>query len=245
MDAYRYFRIEARELIDELAAGLADLGRGEPTSETVGRLLRHAHTLKGAARVVAQSGIADHTHALEGLLEPFRGAGDPVPADRLEEMLGQVDEIGDLLRAIAAPATSPAGSVSSPAAGPAVGSAAGPAARPVALPATDPPMAAQSLAPEATTVLVPSPRTETAVEVRADPARTARASLAEIDAVIDGVGRSRAHLGRLRDCLVRAAALSERIGVTDDDVRDEFDRLRRDLGAGADRMERDLREVHD
>jgi two-component system chemotaxis sensor kinase CheA len=256
MDAYRYFRIEARELIDELAAGLADLGRGEPTSETVGRLLRHAHTLKGAARVVAQPDIADHTHALEGLLEPFRGAGDPVPADRLEEMLGQVDEIGDLLRAIAAPAASPAapaaspaGSAASPAAGsaagPATGSAVGPVTRPVALPATDPPMAALSLAPEATTpALVPSPRTEAAVAVRADPARTARASLAEIDAVIDGVGRSRAHLGRLRDCLVRAAALSERIGITDD-VRDEFDRLRRDLGAGADRMERDLREVHD
>src|SRR5690349_23477133 len=99
-DPYRYFRIEARELIDELAAGLAALRRGESTSAQVGALLRHAHTLKGAARVVAQAAIADHTHALEGLLEPFRGSADSVPGEQLEEMLWQVDQIGDLLRSL-------------------------------------------------------------------------------------------------------------------------------------------------
>ncbi len=103
MDPYRYFRIEARELLDELAAGLAGLRRGEPTSAQVGKLLRNAHTLKGAARVVSQAEIADHTHALEGLLEPFRSSAEPVPAEPLEEMLGELDEIGDLLRAIALP----------------------------------------------------------------------------------------------------------------------------------------------
>src|SRR3954453_7481814 len=104
MDAYRYFRIEARELIDELTSGLAGLGRGEPTAALVARLLRHAHTLKGAARVVSQSGIADHTHALEGLLEPLRDAGGPVPDELLEQMISLVEEIGDLLRAIPGPA---------------------------------------------------------------------------------------------------------------------------------------------
>lgn len=219
MDPYRYFRIEARELIDELAAGLAGLRRGEPTSDLVGGLLRHAHTLKGAARVVSQAEIADHTHALEGLLEPFRGSADPVPAEQLEEMLGLVDEIGDRLRAIAAPATEPAGTASPEPAQPQVDEA-GPVAA------------------------VPSPRTESSVEVRSDPTRTARASLAEIDAVIDGVGRSRTQLGQLRECLTQVAALSQRVDVGDD-LQEAFDVVQREIGAAADRMERDLREVHD
>jgi two-component system, chemotaxis family, sensor kinase CheA len=223
MDPYRYFRIEARELIDELAAGLAALRRGESTSDAVGGLLRHAHTLKGAARVVSQPDIADHTHALEGMLEPFRNSSDPVPAEQLEEMLGQVDDIGDLLRAIPAPAAEP--TAQSPAQ-----SAAHPA---------------ESVAAEAiSTAVVPSPRTEAPVEARPDPERTARASLAEIDAVIDGVGHSRTQLGQLRECLALGGGLSERI-ATDYDVREAFDGLLRDIGSVADRMERDLRDVHD
>ncbi len=186
MDPYRYFRIEARELIDELSAGLVGLRRGESSATLVGGLLRHAHTLKGAARVVAQAGIADHTHALEGLLEPFRGSSDPVSAEQLDEMLGHVDEIGDLLRALDVPTAAPVS-------------------------------------------VVPVPRAETPAEVRPDTVRTARASLVEIDAVIDGVGRSRTQLNALRECLARKP----------------FDGRQQELDTIADRIERDLRDVHD
>jgi two-component system chemotaxis sensor kinase CheA len=199
-DPYRYFRIEARELIDELSAGIAALQRGESTSAQVGGLLRHAHTLKGAARVVSQPEIADHTHALEGLLEPFRNSTDLVSAEQLDEMLGQVDEIGDLLRSldVEAPAVS----------------------------------------------AVPAPRTEPILEPRPDVVRTARASLIEIDAVIDGVGRSRTQLNALRECLEQGARLSERADVGDE-LRDALEGRQRKLGIVADRIERDLREVHD
>ena len=56
-DPLRYFRIEARELVDQISAGVLDLdpGRSRPP-DLVARLLRFAHTLKGAARVVRQTG---------------------------------------------------------------------------------------------------------------------------------------------------------------------------------------------
>jgi two-component system chemotaxis sensor kinase CheA len=50
-DPYRYFRIEAQELVEGLGQGLLELEKGADP-ELVRRLLRHAHTFKGAARVV-------------------------------------------------------------------------------------------------------------------------------------------------------------------------------------------------
>jgi two-component system, chemotaxis family, sensor kinase CheA len=51
-DPYRYFRIEARELLEGLSQGVLQLERGPASPELVARLLRLAHTLKGASRVV-------------------------------------------------------------------------------------------------------------------------------------------------------------------------------------------------
>ena len=220
MDPYRYFRIEARELIDELAAGLARLGRGEPTSDLVGGLLRYAHTLKGAARVVSQAGIADHTHALEGLLGPFRASSDPVPAEQLEEMATLLGEIGDQLRELAVPGE---------------GSSPGSQARE---------SGAEPLTYARSGAVVPAPRTGIEGETRSETTRTARVSLEEIDAVIDGVGRTRTQVNVLRESLVVAGRLTEQVDVSEA-VREAVEGLQRQLGAVADRMERDLREVHD
>jgi two-component system chemotaxis sensor kinase CheA len=100
-DPYRYFRIEARELVDQLSKGVLDLERG-PADGLVARLLRIAHTLKGAARVVKQTEIADRTHAIEDALVPFRD-GSPVPRDRIEVALHLLDEIEARMRALSQP----------------------------------------------------------------------------------------------------------------------------------------------
>ena len=63
-DPYKYFRVEARDLADQLGQGLLELERIGSGGEIVPRLLRLAHTLKGAARVVRQPEIADHAHAI-------------------------------------------------------------------------------------------------------------------------------------------------------------------------------------
>jgi two-component system chemotaxis sensor kinase CheA len=208
VDPYRYFRIEARELIDELIAGLAGLGRGESATDLVGGLLRHTHTLKGAARVVGLPGIADHTHALEGLLEPFRAVATGVPSETLEEMLGLIDEIGDLLRALA------------------IDEAPGPEPATVVAPT------------------VPAPRAEAVAEVGPEMVRTARASLAEIDAVIDGVGHSRTQLSALRDALAQGNQAFGKVEFSDDQ-RESLGAVRRAVDTCIDRMERELRTVYD
>ncbi len=101
-DPYRYFRVEARELLDQLGKGTLDLERG-PGSGLVARLLRLAHTLKGAARVVKQPEIADRTHAIEDILVPFRDSAATVPRERIEAVLRLLDEIEARMRALDAP----------------------------------------------------------------------------------------------------------------------------------------------
>ncbi|MEV4709150.1 response regulator [Actinoplanes sp. NPDC049316] len=91
-DPLRYFRVEARELIDQISAGVLDLEQRHDT-DLVPRLLRFAHTLKGAARVVRQQEIADRAHAFEEVLVPHRGDDGPLPADEMRELLRLNDEI--------------------------------------------------------------------------------------------------------------------------------------------------------
>ena len=106
-DPYRYFRIEARELIEQLTQGLLSLDEEEGSAKAVPELFRYAHTLKGAARVVGQARMAEIAHAVEDALSPFRNTGRSVPLDSVHEFLrlvGQMAEELDTLEAPAAPA---------------------------------------------------------------------------------------------------------------------------------------------
>lgn len=93
-DPYLYFRAEARELQDALVQGVLDLEKGATEAGTVARLLRLAHTLKGAARIVKQREIADRAHAIEELLDPYREAGAAPPREVIDGLLRMLDEVG-------------------------------------------------------------------------------------------------------------------------------------------------------
>jgi two-component system chemotaxis sensor kinase CheA len=113
-DPYKYFRIEARELLDQLGKGVLDLEKGTAAAELVARLLRLAHTLKGAARVVKLPEIADRAHTLEDVLAPFRAGGVPVPSGQVDALLRLLDEIGARWASLAPapePALAPAASI--------------------------------------------------------------------------------------------------------------------------------------
>lgn len=101
-DPLRYFRIEARELIEQLGKAALELEKG-PAAAPVAQLLRLAHTLKGAARVVKQREIADHAHALEELLAPFRELPSPLPGEQVNAILTLLDQIGGQVAALSAP----------------------------------------------------------------------------------------------------------------------------------------------
>ena len=92
-DPYKYFRVEARELLDGLAQGILQLEKEAPARQVVARLLRLAHTLKGAARVVKQPGIAELAHTVEGILTTHREASGPLSMEQGSELLRLLDEM--------------------------------------------------------------------------------------------------------------------------------------------------------
>ncbi len=96
-DPYRYFRIEARELVEQLGQGMLELEKGQGGAAPVQRLLRLAHTLKGAARVVKQADIADLIHGVEDLLSPHRDGTLALARQRIDQVLAAIDAIGALL----------------------------------------------------------------------------------------------------------------------------------------------------
>ena len=98
-DALRYFRVEARELVDQISAAVLELDQ-QPEPDLVARLLRFAHTLKGAARVVRQTEIADRAHAFEEVLVPHRTDTASLPAEEMRELLRLNDEIEQRVAAL-------------------------------------------------------------------------------------------------------------------------------------------------
>jgi len=100
-DPFKYFRVEAQELLEQFGKGILELEKGSATSEATQRLLRVAHTLKGAARVVKQSKIAEHAHAIEEVLQPFRQATDKVPQSGIDQLLQLVQGIREAVAALA------------------------------------------------------------------------------------------------------------------------------------------------
>jgi two-component system chemotaxis sensor kinase CheA len=96
-DPLRYFRAEARELTAALTGDLLRLETA-PSPQLVQRLLRHAHTLKGAARVVRQNDIADRVHALEAVLLPLRDG--PAPPSIVADLLRQVDGVASCVKGL-------------------------------------------------------------------------------------------------------------------------------------------------
>ncbi len=102
-DPYRYFRMEARDLLDQLGKGVLDLEKGASEVDLVARLLRLAHTLKGAARVVNLAEIAGRAHAIEDALAPYRASGTEVPRECIDAILALLDQSEERLAAVAPP----------------------------------------------------------------------------------------------------------------------------------------------
>ena len=92
-DQYKYFRIEARELLEGLNQGVLEFERGSRDKDLVGRILRLAHTLKGASRVVKQPEIAELAHSIEDAFAPLREDKGEVPGERINQVLDFLDRI--------------------------------------------------------------------------------------------------------------------------------------------------------
>src|SRR5216117_74835 len=98
-DPYRYFRVEARELVEGMGRGVLQLEQGT-TPDVAANLLRLAHTLKGAARVVRQTRIAEQAHAIEDALAPLRDGAAPLASEGIDQVLKLLDEIAGGISAL-------------------------------------------------------------------------------------------------------------------------------------------------
>ncbi len=92
-DPYRYFRVEARELVESMSQSALELERGTTDPAVLARLFRHAHTLKGAARVVRRLDIAELSHALEEVLARARDGARSPSGDELAELFALLDRL--------------------------------------------------------------------------------------------------------------------------------------------------------
>ncbi|WP_077037041.1 response regulator [Pelomonas sp. KK5] len=181
-DPYRFFRIEAAELQDQISAGILALERADDAG-TLSLLLRLTHTLKGAARVVKLADIAEHVHAMEDVLTALRDAGGAPTPEQIEGLLGLHDSIAASLVALNAAPAPPAVAV------PAVPAAPVPAAVGDAGPTPPPVQAAQPALPAAH---APA------------PAATARADEGDMDSLLDAVSQAHRQLALLRRTLDQA-----------------------------------------
>lgn len=92
-DRYKYFRIEVRELLEGLSRSVLELEKGGQGKDLVARILRLAHTLKGAARVVKQTAIANFAHSIEDVFTEYRERDAEVSQEHLNKALGLLDAI--------------------------------------------------------------------------------------------------------------------------------------------------------
>ncbi len=99
-DPYKYFRLEARELLDGLSRGVLEIERSSPSKDVIARLLRLAHTLKGAARVVRLTEMARNAHVVEDCLAPFREGQASLPEQNVNELLRVVDQMSAQLASL-------------------------------------------------------------------------------------------------------------------------------------------------
>ncbi|HLG56357.1 MAG TPA: response regulator [Vicinamibacterales bacterium] len=219
-DRYKYFRVEARDILDQLGQSVLDLEKGEPAPDAVARVLRLAHTLKGAARVVKQREIADHSHAMEDALTPFRDGSDRIPRDRIDVLLTQLDDIGKQLALLTpSPGDAPTGIDTSE------------QPIPVFRPASD----------DLDALL------EGVVEAHVQLS-AARPSLIQVEHARRLIDLVVSQLARPRDAdgsKARDDAPHEKARSLADDLRTTLNLLERDLTYGVDRIDRELRQVRE
>lgn len=106
-DPNRYFRMEARDLLEGLNQSVLEIERGDGGSEAIARILRLAHTLKGASRVVRQAAISEMAHTIEDVFAPFRESGGRISREQTTKVLRLLDAIAGEVAALGSESTGP------------------------------------------------------------------------------------------------------------------------------------------
>ncbi len=93
------FLQETEELIADIEQSALALSSGEPSAETVNRLFRAFHTIKGSGAMCGLESLAAFTHHVENLLDKVRGGAVPISDSLTDLILRAADHITSLLNA--------------------------------------------------------------------------------------------------------------------------------------------------
>ena len=91
------FQEEAAENLASMEEALVGLKHAPDDAERLNTLFRAAHTIKGNSDSLGLRPLAELAHALEDLLELFRGRRLPVTRERIDVLLESVDALRGLL----------------------------------------------------------------------------------------------------------------------------------------------------
>ena len=90
---------ESFEGLDAMEASLLALDPGTADKETINAIFRAAHSIKGGSATFGFSAVAAFTHILETLLDQMRSGIRPVAQPLVDQLLGSVDAVRELLEA--------------------------------------------------------------------------------------------------------------------------------------------------
>jgi two-component system chemotaxis sensor kinase CheA len=93
------FSAESEDLLDAMEQGLLAIEEQRGDSDTMNRIFRDAHTLKGAAASLEFTAVAAFAHAVEDVLEALRDGRSTVSTERLELLLAAIDALRALTAA--------------------------------------------------------------------------------------------------------------------------------------------------
>ncbi|MCD6598674.1 MAG: response regulator [Bacteroidales bacterium] len=99
---YKYFMIEADELLESLDREILEFEKDPKNQDLLNRLFRYAHTLKGAAHVVGLLKISKLAHAIEDLFSDARDQALSLTKDKISLIIDTIHVIRTIKDAVQA-----------------------------------------------------------------------------------------------------------------------------------------------
>jgi len=96
---HQVFFEESFEGLDIMETGLLDMDPGTVDSDTINRIFRAAHSIKGGAGTFGFMHISEFTHIMETLLDEQRDGRRDVTQEAINTLLASVDVLRDMLSA--------------------------------------------------------------------------------------------------------------------------------------------------
>ncbi len=96
------FTAESREWLEDMEAALLEVEYQDDRSETINRIFRAAHTIKGSGGLFGLDHIVAFTHVVESVLDHVRGGRVAITRDLVALLLACGDHIGRLIAEVEA-----------------------------------------------------------------------------------------------------------------------------------------------